>query len=420
LGFGKDVPEGVRLRRLKETQVAAERSLMAEGKRVVENRVRLERAQGELWVLLGSPCGTLVEGETDSGAGYLVAGTAAQLAMDGSEADGVKAEPWVSPEGIGIVVHGLPLPGESADAHAKRLGHRAARAFLGGAPPAAALWRNQAQFVSARGELDPTGALGVLSQARSPGHPSWVVPWGKGDALGRMPLGALLARSAELRQGPLRAAVLANGDAAQGAAVAEAADRWVASRSTDVRRCAPVAFAPVPHPGTYSARGTSGSAEAWLVFPLKSGSESERELATLLAEALDGPDGWLSRVLTEAGLAREFSSRVLGRTALPSLAIHLVTPPGALDTAVAQTRGLLDRLRHGALSESDRTRAVARAQDHEVIAALDPHERLAALFRGDAPSAFADRTLAELQSFASATLKEDSLIVVAAQAHDAP
>src|SRR6185437_10679674 len=87
----------------------------------------VEHGQGEAWVLLGSPCGTWSESAGDAGAGAAVAMAAAARAAD--SARDAQVEPFVAIDGIGVLVHGPPRPGESSAAHARRLADVAARAF---------------------------------------------------------------------------------------------------------------------------------------------------------------------------------------------------------------------------------------------------------------------------------------------------
>ena len=56
---------------------------------------KLERGQGELWLVLGSPCGALAEGSTDPGMTALALMTAL-AAQSGSTARGVTPTvPWL-------------------------------------------------------------------------------------------------------------------------------------------------------------------------------------------------------------------------------------------------------------------------------------------------------------------------------------
>ena len=82
-----------------------------------------------------------------------------------------------------------------------------------------------------------------------------------------------------MRAGPLRVAVLANGDAAQASAAVQAVDRWVARTPGEARSCPSAPEAPPPaQPGTYAVDlPDKGLSEALLAFPLRGGrGPSER------------------------------------------------------------------------------------------------------------------------------------------------
>jgi hypothetical protein len=134
--------------------------------------------------------------------------------------------------------------------------------------------------------------------------------------------------------------------------------------------------------------------------------------ASWIAGALDGPRGLLEKALGD-GLARSSGARMLGPSGARAIVIHIEAPSSALDTAVAQTRALLDRLRQGAWSADD----VARAKQQEELARAarlaDPQQRLIALFRGDVATPAA--SLAEVRATAAAVLRDELLIIVAAR-----
>jgi hypothetical protein len=207
--------------------------------------------------------------------------------------------------------------------------------------------------------------------------------------------------------------VLANADAAQADAAARAVDRWIARRAGEARACAVPSTPVTPRPGTYAVTAPAGaSSEAWIALPLPPNDEAARTAATWLAAAIDGSDGLLSRALA-GGLARTWSARVIGAARAPALVLRVATNGAALDAAVAQTRALLDRLRQGSLTEADRARAAAALEAEDLAASLDPHARLAALWRGAAAPP-APPTLDALRAFAAAALKDDALVIVAA------
>src|SRR5690606_14392132 len=103
-----------------------ERATAAWKKPVIEGRVRVERGQGEVWVLVASPCGTDAETDADAGLTALFVAAAAENAKSSPDA---RVEPWMTADGAGLLVHGPWIPGETPEAHARRLADVAARSF---------------------------------------------------------------------------------------------------------------------------------------------------------------------------------------------------------------------------------------------------------------------------------------------------
>src|SRR5690606_32490877 len=93
---------------------------------VASRRARTERGQGQLWMMIGSPCAMRHEGEWDAG----VTATAVTAAAAESADPAVSIEPWVSADGVGIIAHGAVLDAEETpDALARRVARAAAHAY---------------------------------------------------------------------------------------------------------------------------------------------------------------------------------------------------------------------------------------------------------------------------------------------------
>ena len=389
-------------------------------KPVAEGRVRVEAGQGEMWLLIASPCGTESETDGDAGLTALFATAASETAKTSPE---TRTEAWITADGAGLLVHGPAITGESASAHARRLADVVARSFAADLLPLPAIGLARAELLRHDAQTDGP-ALGVLASALVPGHPSWVVPAGREDILARASDGAVAARAQALRSGPLRVAVLANVDNAQSDAALKAADRWIDRRGNDSRTCRGVstASAPPPRAGTYAIEPKPGAApEALLAFPLARGDEGERSAATVVAATLDGDGGLLDHALRGPALARAWSARVVGWPRAPALVIRLVAPNATLDAAVMQTRALVDRLWKGALTPTDHERGLSNAGQAAVASALDPRTRVVATWRNE-PIASALQPFPrgrpsydEAKAFIAKRLGEDALVVVAAR-----
>jgi hypothetical protein len=401
-----------------------DRATVAWSAPVVEARTRVERGQGEVWVLLASPCGSLSEGDADAGLGAAIALASARHGEATPAEDGrVELEGWVTSEGIGVIAHAPPLTGESSGAHARRVADAAARRFAADPVDLASVARVRAQLLRASEQAD-VRALGALAGAVAPGHSAWLAPLGSLDSLARSSDASALARASALRSGPLRVAAIANVDSAQADAAARATDRWVARRPGEARSCPLSGAAAPPRPGTYAlditsqATGASAlppgsSAEAWLGLALPPNDVGARDSAVAIAAMLDGESGLLARALG-GGLARAWSAKVIGPSRAPALVVRIATAQGALDAAVAQTRALLDRLRQGALAEADRARAMEGQKKAELLSSLEPRTRVIQTWTGAPPSS-EPPTLESLRAFAASTLRDDALIIVAAR-----
>ncbi len=386
---------------------------------VVEARTRVERGQGETWVLLASTCGTLAETSGDAGVGAAVATAASTLAAAGGGGD-VSVEPFVAVDGIGVLVHGPARTGESPDAYARRLADVAARSFAADPLPAGPLARARTALLAHSAGIDER-AIGVLAAAVSPGHPSWVDATGTAFALSSTSDETVSMKATAIREGPLRVAVLANVDAAQAGAAARAVDRWIARRPGEARTCPVTPSTPGPRAGTYAVDVPPGaSSEALIAVPVAAGDDETSTAAVWVAAALDGPDGLLAHALAGSGdgpqapLARRWSATVLGLPRAPTLVVRVEAADPSLDAAVAQTRALLDRVRQGAIDEADRNRVVVTFTRARAIGDLDPRARAIALWRGKTASP--GPSLEKIRAFAAATIRDDALVIVAARA----
>jgi hypothetical protein len=391
---------------------AVTRATAVWNKPIVEARSRVESGQGEAWILVGSPCGT--DGEADSDAGLTALFVAA--AADGSKTSSdVRVEPWVSADGAGLLVHGPALAGEAPAAHARRLADIGARSFAAEPISIASLGRARADLLR-RDARNDGSALSMLASALAPQHSSWVVPWGSSEPLARSSDGAVLLRAQALRAGPLRVAVLANADTSQADAAVRAADRWVARRTSDTRACRVSTGAEPPRPGTYAASSRPGSVPAaYLAFPLPAGDEAAHDAAMLVAAALSEGEGALLDKALGGALARESSAHVLGWPRAPALVVRVAAAQASLDAAVMQARALIDRVHKGGLPSSDFERATV-AQARSVLAtSLDPRARVVATWRGDPIGVPHRVSLDDIRAFAQRYLGEDGMVVVAAR-----
>jgi hypothetical protein len=424
LAMGRDArDEGVSTELARELSVAYARATLAWSQPVVESRTRVERGQGELWVLLASPCGVRSENGDDAGHAAVVMLAASKRLAESAADTEIVAEPWAAQDGVGLLVHGAARSGEAPEVHARRVADAAARALSAEplSPSVLAIARTEALTRTAG--TDVTRGLSALAMALAPGRPSWITPWGSADSVSQATDAGLLARAAALRAGPWRIAVLAPVSASQAAAATGAVDRWIARRAGDAPSCRAAALSHEPTAGLYAVEAPGATREAWIAAPLgesrgEAGDDADeaRAAGELLAEAFGGPNALLARALGDAGLARTWGATVLGGPRAPALVLHFATPPGGLDAAVAAVRATIARVRDGGLSAEERAAAIARNDRRKLRDKLDPRGRLIGLWRGEREHAAPPPSLEQLRAFAAARLRDDALVVVAAQA----
>ena len=380
-----------------------------------ERRLTVERGQGEMWMLLASPCGVAEEGARDAGLG----GLAVLAAIEAERrAGGVTLEPWISADGIGVVAH-APFRDEreTPSGLARRVADAASRALTAAAPSAVSLATARA---AALDHLERVAgyqgvALDALAPAIAPDHPSWVEPFGSFRRVVEATGEGVRARARALAAGPLRLAVIANGDAGQAAVAADAVDRWLSPASAPrVCRAGSASAAHAGHvdlhlpDGAPLAQGLVGAA---LPLAPRHGPYAYRDLAAITAAALEGPGGLLASALALAGATA--TARIAGGSRAPTLIVDVRAPSENLAAAVSDVKALLVRLPTAA-SDADLARAASIVDRRERDAARDPRRRLVDLWSGRGPVT-APPSLSGWRAFLAAALREPALIVVEAK-----
>lgn len=345
----------------------------------LELRRALEAGQGQFWMLLASPCGTIGEDGTSAGALGLALHAAA-LGHDTSL--GVTLEPWLSVDGMGIVAHAGPAtPHESAGAQAERVAEALGRAVLADGPSAQSIAASREVLLEAL-PSGPAPGLSMALRQTTANHPSYLDPRGTWASLT-----AISARSAQLERerfvrSKLRVASLGNHDEGQ----IGAAERRLLSllRSVDagpVECPARSAVASVPGKYVIDAPGIRG-ADAVVAIPLPPSPGGPSEEARWTEWLMNRPGGWLPQALQRPGLVSTARARALGGAGAAVLVIEIHAVDDKHEEAVAQVRGLLERLRAGAANAGD----VRSARDHlaqvEAGRRLNPRGRLVDLWYG--------------------------------------
>jgi hypothetical protein len=410
--------------RAEDRDLAATRSFSAAYKRadrmlrtpVLEHREKIERGQRELWLLLASPCGTGAESDADGGTAALA--LTAAIAARRTDDDGVALEPLIGPDAVGIVAHAPPAPAESARAHAGRVARAAARAF-------ASVHLATGPFADARAALlarlgdgaSPDGrALVAVAGLIAPSHPSWIAPLGSWDAIAQSSTEAASLKWHSIATGPMRLATIANSDLSQSEVAAREVDRWLVRRGDGPRACPAVDAGRPPKSGTLqvSLGAAAAASQAIVALPAPSPASQDRPAAELLLAGLSGSDGWLARAMGPLGSGASAQPRLLGGARSSALLIDVRASEATLENAVAQVRGVLSRIRLGALTAADLDRSVYVRQRWDLEAAMDPRHRLLDLWQNRTPAAPAP-TLDAWRAWSAVALGEDRLVVVIAR-----
>jgi hypothetical protein len=386
---------------------AVARAKLAWARPEIDVRGRVEAGQGELWALVGSSCGVAHETSTDAGLASVAVATLVSASAPRAATDGVILEPWIAPAGVGVVAHAAPKPGESPGAHAQRVSDLAARAFLASFPRGDDVVSARAASLVAHADASAaTDLVHAALAAVRPDRPSFLYAEGDAAAIAHVSLDSVALRLSTLRDGPLRLAVIANGDQAQVDAATRAADRWAPRRPGETRACPAIDPGVAPKGGLHALTVKSGTGVAF-AFPV---DEAQRDAATLLAFALSADGGRLAPAL--AGAASVVDARLVRGLDRSALVVVALAPDANVDAVAAKLRGLFEAMRTGAIAAEDLARAEHARTDAATARRLDPRARLVDLFLGDAPPTVTD--LAHLRAAAGAILDEDRAQVVLA------
>jgi hypothetical protein len=253
----------------------------------------------------------------------------------------------------------------------------------------------------------------VAIEALAPKHVSLLDPRGTWQSITEIPSHAAELERHALLRGPLRLAVLANGDARQVESGEPALERWLRPERRENVACPsdpPVAARPAEYEVDPSSP-SSGSVRAIVAVPISPAPGGGVPIeAEWTAELLNRDGGWLDHSLRASALALSAEATVLGGREAGALAVELVATTDKLHEAVAQTRAVLARLSEGAATPEDLSFARSAFDRARVASSVDPRHRIVGLWLGarGAPAP----TLLTLRAFHHDVLGPDHHVVV--------
>lgn len=356
-----------------------------------ELATRVEAGQGQLWVLLASPCGTALDG-SEPGALALLLRTIAERLRN----DAVTVEPWVTPDGVGLLAHApRAAASESPTDHARRVARVLGRALAERTPGPELGIAREALSEELGGRPFPGWAAALDGLA--PEHPSLLEPRGTWDHLAALTSESLERARRTLAASPLRLSVLANASTEQVDTVARELESWLLPLRAEPARQCPATTLAAPRSGELQLGPPQADpregAYVGAVLAVAGASAARALEATVFL--LNRPGGWLERALTVPGLGGKARAHALGGARRPALLIDVRALPEELPRALSEVRAVLDQLAEGALTEQELRLAESELLRRDREARLDPRRRIVELWRGTQPPAL---SLAELRT----------------------
>jgi hypothetical protein len=370
----------------------------------VETRLRVEGGQPGVWALVTTPCAAVTERAENAGHAAVLYGAAA------AGMHGVRLEPWVGADGLGILGFAERAPGESDAEAATRLGDALGQAML--APPSAldvATARSEL-LKAAGGEAHPL--LDALLESLAPGRVGALAPRGSAISLSSASREAVLTRQRELLRLPHRLAVLSPTTAADAGYVTRALSRWL--KTPDALGPSPCEIeVSAPARGELSLPAGSAAESSYWGFriPAKAGAEAQ-----VLAELLNAPGGALARTMADPELVGAARALVFGTSSARALIVQVSAFDGREQEALSRVQKLFERLSSGgAVTAAELESAMARQRASRRLAALDPRYRLVQLLDAGPPPILDASALRRLAS----SLRPETAVIARANARAA-
>jgi hypothetical protein len=368
-----------------------------------------EGGQGEQWLLLANPCATATESTRDAGRAALAARS---LAAKATGRDGVRIEPWISTDGIGLLAHGPKASArETVNEQARRIATALGRA-LAGSPIADddAARARTLLLAELTPEMEPLWPAAL--EALSPNRVSWLDARGTWQSVNDLSVTSLEVERRYLLRGPLRLAVVSNAPEVTTDEVERAVDRWLRPEREAQARC-PTVEPMLPKPGEYAVEpripGGDSQAIVGVTLPPQAGNGDARE-ARLTAYLLNRANGWLDSAVRVPGLALHAQATVLGNGARGALVVQVAAPQQKARDAAMQVRALFGRLAEGSVTADELKAADKALNDADLEQSLDPRQRIVKAWLGTNRAPSPD--VAALRRFHRQTLTAERHVLV--------
>jgi hypothetical protein len=346
----------------------------------LEVLTRIEAGQGKMYALLASPCVPALESKRLVGSSALFLSA---MAKRYTGFDGVTLQPWISPEGAGLVAStGKLQADETTYAQAERLGRALARAATSLPPNNDVFWQYRATSLGRSGP-GPRPALWQALQALAPEHPGLVAPEGVYSTIeGIEPL-ELRERQRQWQTQELRLALLLSDTISAADRISKAIARWGVPPQRNTNGC-PIAQVESALSGTTQVEAdtaSTGDAAVTMSIRLPSGDGLSSIYAYFLLRLLTAPTGLFEKLGRDTPLTAQFDATIVGGTKRRGLLVAVGTPADKADTVVEALKKLFVDLGNGSAPATlDYAELEAWYREREDGQRSDPRQRLVELW----------------------------------------
>ncbi|HEY5955185.1 MAG TPA: hypothetical protein VIV60_01480 [Polyangiaceae bacterium] len=348
-----------------------------------------EEGQGSVSALIASPCAAWSEPIRSVGATAL---SIRVLAAKKHDFMGIDLEPWITPEGIGLIGRARRTsPTETSEHLATRLGDTLGRALTAWQLDSSEVWSIRHDALLRLG-ASPRPALWQAIGTIAGHSPALVLPDGTFASIQGVSQSELSERRLRLLHMPLRLAVIENSrvipadaEASQGNAVRAALWRWLAPYRNEVEQCPAVADSSSESgESRIDARQLDPDDAAITVAALLPVSDARDEAhAAVLLSVLAGQNGWLVTRLREMNVPGTVDARIVGGSRRRGIVLVVGTTAPSVDAAVRIVRSSIQNLGTGTLDDPvSIERSIRTFVQSNQTRRVDPRARLEDVWLG--------------------------------------